>query len=129
MNTALEPIIPGIANTSKPLNILEPIRVPATASFLPFAAKARAAAISGRLVPIAKTVKPINNSPTPIVSKIFKAPLVINHAARIREAKEANNFRIRYFSLDFSYWISLPVSVLYQVKMTKIKVTIRAIDE
>ena len=47
---------PGIANTHKPLNIFEPIKVPATASYLLLSAKETDAAISGRLVPIAKTV-------------------------------------------------------------------------
>ena len=102
MNKAVDPTIPGIAKTSSPLNIFEPIRVPATASFLPFAAKANAAAISGRLVPIARTVKPINNSPIPIVSKILRAPMVSNQAATTKEAKEANNFKNKYFSSDSS---------------------------
>ena len=47
---------PGIANTHNPLKMLEPIKVPATASYLLFSAKETEAAISGRLVPIARTV-------------------------------------------------------------------------
>ena len=47
---------PGIANTHNPLKMLEPIKVPATASYLLFSAKETDAAISGRLVPIARTV-------------------------------------------------------------------------
>ena len=47
---------PGIANTHKPLKMFEPMRVPATASYLLLRAKEIEAAISGRLVPIAKTV-------------------------------------------------------------------------
>ena len=47
---------PGIANTHKPLKMFEPMRVPATASYLLLRAKETEAAISGRLVPIAKTV-------------------------------------------------------------------------
>ncbi len=47
---------PGIANTHKPLNMFEPIKVPATASYLFLRAKETEAAISGRLVPIASTV-------------------------------------------------------------------------
>ena len=49
-------ISPGIANTKSPLKIFEPIKVPATASCLPLRAKAKEAAIYGRLVPIAITV-------------------------------------------------------------------------
>ena len=47
---------PGIANTHKPLKMFEPIKVPATASYLLLRAKEIEAAISGRLVPIASTV-------------------------------------------------------------------------
>ena len=54
---------PGMANTHKPLNIFEPIKVPDTVSYLPFNAKETDAAISGKLVPIANTVKPINSCP------------------------------------------------------------------
>jgi hypothetical protein len=45
-----------MAKTHNPLKIFDPIRVPATASYLPFRAREVAAAISGRLVPIARTV-------------------------------------------------------------------------
>ena len=54
---------PGIAKTHNPLKIFEPIKVPVTVSYLPFKAKETDAAISGKLVPIANTVYPINNSP------------------------------------------------------------------
>ena len=45
-----------MAKTHNPLKILEPIKVPATASYLLLRAKDIEAAISGRLVPIASTV-------------------------------------------------------------------------
>ena len=45
-----------MAKTNKPLKMFDPISVPTTASYLPFDAKANEAAISGRLVPIARTV-------------------------------------------------------------------------
>ena len=54
---------PGIAKTHNPLKIFEPIKVPVTVSYLPFKANETDAAISGKLVPIANTVYPINNSP------------------------------------------------------------------
>ena len=47
---------PGIARTHNPLKIFEPISVPETVSYLPFNANEIEAAISGRLVPLAKTV-------------------------------------------------------------------------
>ena len=47
---------PGIARTHKPLKIFEPMRVPETVSYRPLRAKETEAAISGKLVPIARTV-------------------------------------------------------------------------
>jgi hypothetical protein len=122
-------MIPGIAKTKRPLKIFEPIRVPATASFLPFDAKASAAAISGRLVPIAKTVKPTNSSPNPRVSKIFKAPFVINQAPITKKAKDNSSLSNKYFSSDLSNCGSLPVLVLYQITMTTNKAARRVIEE
>ena len=43
-------------NQNVPLKIFEPIKVPATASYLPLRANETEAAISGRLVPMASTV-------------------------------------------------------------------------
>ena len=45
-----------MARTHRPLNILEPMRVPETVSYLPFNARETEAAISGKLVPMARTV-------------------------------------------------------------------------
>ena len=39
---------PGMASTHKPLNMFEPIKVPDTASYLPFSAKETDAEISGK---------------------------------------------------------------------------------
>ena len=47
---------PGIARTQRPLKIFDPINVPETVSYLPLRANDIDAAISGKLVPIARTV-------------------------------------------------------------------------
>ena len=70
------------------LKIFEPIKVPVTVSYLPFKANETDAAISGKLVPIANTVYPINNSPKLNSSHIWLAPKVINHAAKTRKTRD-----------------------------------------
>ena len=112
---------PGIAKTNKPLSIFEPIKVPATAEYLPFKANAREAAISGRLVPIAKTVYPTKSSLIPKLSNTFKAPLVISHAASTKDAMERKSLVNKKFSFVSSISTGTPVFFLYQIKMTTIK--------
>ena len=105
-----------MARTNNPLKIFEPIKAPATVSYLPFKASAIDAAISGRLVPMANTVNPMNSSPTPKFERICIAPFVMSQAAKISVIIEAVNFRIAF--LSFSTNSSSNSSFdLYQIKI------------
>ena len=72
--------------------MFEPIKVPATASYLLLSAREIDAAISGRLVPIARTVYPMNSWPKLKFSKINLAPEIINHAAKTKVKSDSSNF-------------------------------------
>ena len=113
---------PGMAKTHNPLKIFEPIKVPVTVSYLPFKANETDAAISGKLVPIANTVYPINNSPKLNTSNILLAPKVINHAAKTRKTRDRISFKDTYLgkfaSLSISYSSETPF--LYQKEITRI---------
>ena len=111
---------PGIAKTHNPLKIFEPIKVPVTVSYLPFKANETDAAISGKLVPIANTVYPINNSPKLNSSNIWLAPKVINHAAKTRKTKDRVSFKDTYLGKFISFSFSSETPFLYQEKMTSI---------
>ena len=119
---------PGIAKTHRPLKMLEPIKVPATASYLLFNAREIDAAISGRLVPIARTVYPMNSWPKLKFSNIKLAPEVISHAATTKAKSDTSNFiKLLLDSVNSSIsgtsWLSL-----YQKNITANK-TVNNITE
>ena len=71
------PINPGNANTPNRLKVLEPITVANAISGIPRRTPAIAAASSGKLVPNATIVRPINKSLTPIAFASCTLPQTI----------------------------------------------------
>ena len=118
-----------MAKTHNPLNIFEPIKVPLTVSYLPFKANETEAAISGKLVPIANTVYPINNSPKLNSSNISLAPKVINHAAKTRKARDKMSFKDTYSDASTSFLLASETPFLYQKEITRIREVKRIIED